>query len=95
MKVVTKDGIVDQFGIIIEVSDEDLKTIKNNPEYYDDPEFGNKVSLSTGENAVVTMLNMDGVDEILKQADKLLKIYKTVSWYDRGHSKFYTRKQNA
>lgn len=95
MKVVTKDEIIDEFGVIIEVSDEDLEIIKNNPQYYNDPDFSNKVSLSEGDNAVVTLLNMGGVNEILSQADKLLKKYKSVSWYDRGHKKFYTRTQNA
>lgn len=94
MKIITEDNIFNECALLLTVTDEELEIIKNNPKYYLDPEFVKKVTISNGKNIIVTFLTVNNnFSIILKRMKYLLENYESVSWWSRGHTKFYTRKK--
>lgn len=102
MKAVTPYGIHDEFALVYEVDLATLEKIKSNPYYYLDEDLIARATNMTGDHAVVTMMHIGfaELDEknrkiIVAKIKNLLLKYHTVSWYNRGHKKFYTRKRRS
>lgn len=93
MKVLTKDSLIDDFAIIIEVDDLELSRIERDPYKYFRNELKNVV-FSSGDNAVITTLNCKvGTAMIINKMNELLKIYKSVCWFNRDNTNFYIKRR--
>lgn len=94
MKVFNKDGMIEDFALLLEVDDEQFKEVKARGNYYHNHEFMREVETTPGNHIVITYLNINkGMRLILERIKELLKEYDSVSWWDRGHNKFYTRRK--
>lgn len=92
MRVITRNASSTEFAVFYEVDADTLQEILSNSEYYRDPELVSRAASQAGPHAVVMLLTISDDINILRDwLGYLLTIYKSVSWYDRGHNRFYTR----
>ena len=86
MKVITQDKkLLDNFAMMLELTDEELQFIKENPDKFLTMEVMQKLMLSKGNNAHIVQLTLDENISIRFYAAFLLSKYKTVSWFNREH----------
>lgn len=75
------------------VTDNQLDVIANNQQYYLDAKFTTECNKDMGSNCLITMLQHSGDSKRIWKYFKILRTkYTTVSFWDRGHNKFYTRR---
>jgi hypothetical protein len=75
------------------VTDEELGRIKQDKDYYLDRSFVSQCMSDGGDNCVVTMIHKNNTNDTIIHHLKILRsIYKTVSFWNRGHKKFITRR---
>jgi hypothetical protein len=89
MKVVTSREIHDDFALLAEISDEQLKELEQDPFKTRDMAFMGHMVASKGDNAHIIMLHLKKLYRINLYADQLLSQFKTVSWVHKG--KLYIR----
>lgn len=76
--------------VYMEVTDEQYQRIKEDSLYYLDPEFSHECFYAKGDNAVLACVVGNGsVKDMMTGIKILKKKYKTVSFWNRGHKKFY------
>lgn len=75
--------------VYITVTDEQLERIKSDPNYFVDEDFASECYGSTGENAVVVLIIIKDRKDIKVGQKELKKKYKSVSFWNRKHKKFY------
>ncbi len=93
MKVLTRDEMFDEFALILEVDDDMYNIISSSPLYYRDEELLKQAHLNPGDNAIILSLQVNSdLKIIVRKLNKLLREYKTVSWYDRENKQFFTRR---
>lgn len=92
MKVITKDQMFDDFAFIIEINDEQLAQIKLNPSLVEtDVQSMIQMVQTKGNHAHILQLTLFNDIAILGHAQRLLKIYDTVSWV--RNNKFYIKRK--
>lgn len=88
MKVVTQDcQIQDTFAMLLEITDEQLEYIKNNPFTI---EAMQEFMKSKGDNAHIVQLTIKDDCSIFRCINTLLERYKTVSWFNQ-ENKFFIK----
>ena len=90
MKILTKDGYIDAVALFFELSDEQLDSISKNPDYYLSKGLLEEYNKSKGDNAHFFGISsaLGDFSLIYKYLKKLLKEYKSVSWWDKNIEEF-------
>ncbi len=75
----------------LEVTDDQLDRIRSDKNYYTDEEFAKEVFNSVGRNAVITLVvcRNRNIRDLLRGLAELRRKYKTVTFWNRKHKKFY------
>lgn len=82
-------SINDSLCVYYEVNDEQLRRISEEPDYYLDGKFADEIVNATGENAVIALIIIGDKKDINVGRKKLKEKYKSVSFWNRKHQKFY------
>lgn len=77
--------------LFMEVTDNELEFIKNNRKYYFNEDFVKSCQISKGRNAHICLLYINRKTNIKSWIHKLLRDYKTVSWWN-PKNKFIIRR---
>ena len=81
MKVITPDNqVIEDFAILLEITDETLKKIQDNPESINKQEFMLGAIQEKGNNCHIIQITLNHGVNIMFQIHKLLDRYETVSW---------------
>ena len=81
MKVITPDNqVIDDFAILLEITDETLKKIQDNPETIKKQDFMVMAVQEHGMNCHIVQITLNHEVNIMFQIHKLLDRYETVSW---------------
>ena len=83
MKVITATNeVIDNFAIFMEIEDETLRKIEENPKIIKGMDFMIKAVQENGRNCHIVQLTLNNSVNIFNCIDGLLKRYNTVSWCD-------------
>lgn len=77
----------DGLCLFFEATDEQLRRIERDPQYFRDENFVKECTEAKGDNAVVTLIISKG-GSVIRGLSELKGKYKSVSFWNRGHSKF-------
>ena len=91
MKVATADGVYDNFAIYLEITDEQLNAIKENPGLVKDEKFMVECVKSKGDNIHIIQITFEGRENMLRGSNGFFRGYKSVSWVH--NNKFFNRGQ--
>ncbi len=82
--------------LYLTVTEKEFERISSDRKYYLDEEFVKQINNSDGYNCIITMVICKTEPEMLKKklSDKLSDKFDRVSFWNRGHSKFRTRRLN-
>lgn len=97
MKVVTQDSILHEtFAIVLEITDEELKYISDDPSRFLTLDFDlmKRLMASKGNNAHIIQLTLAKGKRIIKYVTKLLEVYDSVSWFNPDN-KFYIKRKRG
>lgn len=84
--------VKESLAVILEVTDEQLMKIRGDRDFWLDVDFVKLCGESRGDNAVIILLICkNGVQEILEGLEILRKHYKSVSFWNREHKRYYQR----
>ena len=91
MKVLTEDKVHDDFAVIVELTDEELAILENDPALVEDKVLMTKLIQSKGSNAHILQLTLKNPFwTTIRHFSTLFTQYKSISWVREG--KFYIRR---
>lgn len=94
MKVFTRDQEFSDFVLAYEITENQLKRVIEDPQYFYDHEFVSKINQEKGCHLLIVMLqSTQGLQIILSRMKDLLQQYQSVCWYSRGHQAFFQRRK--
>lgn len=95
MKVITEEEIFNDFAFILEITDDQLDAILNDPaRLVADRQLMVEMIQTKGNNAHILQLTIkDTKINILKYVNLLLKVYDSVSWLNND-GKFHIKRNN-
>lgn len=87
MRLLTTEGYIDNVAIILELTDTQLETVKNDRHYYLKTPLIKELTKSKGNNAHICGLFCN--DNVIFKLKKIAQAdYKTVSWWDKDITGF-------
>lgn len=79
------------FYSYLEITDEQLKRVREDRYYFNDIDFVNECVAARGRNVLVMQIfNRGGKRAVLAGLRRFQKEYKSVSFWGRGHDKFFS-----
>lgn len=93
MKMLGKEGYVEDSVMVLEVTEEDLEIIKKGVDFVYDKTFCKKVYNSSGNHAHVIMIRTSSYSVISKGIETLLKDFESVSWWNKEQTKFCIKRR--
>ena len=94
MKILSNEGYLDAVAMFFELNDKQFERTQTDKNFIFDLDFLTECNYAKGDNALFYCVynNGDDHDLIQRHLEKLLKEYKTISWWDRNREKFKTIK---
>jgi hypothetical protein len=87
MRLLTDKGYIDNVAIILELTDTQLETVKNDRHYYLNTPLVKDLMKARGDNAHICGLFC--TDNVIFKLKRLAEDnYKTVSWWDKDMQEF-------
>ena len=93
MKVITdQHGILDDFALILEITDETLREVAIEPCNINKYDFMLKAVKENGNNCHVVQVTLNHEKDIMFKIEELLNKYNSVSWV--RNDKFFIRRRS-
>ena len=90
MKILTKQGYIDAVALFFELSDEQLEYISKDQNYYHSRKLLEEFNNAKGDNAHFFGITNTSAEPLKIESyyKELLKVYKSISWWDRENKEF-------